>query len=270
MLDRMRNIIEVTGLTKRFGSLAAVNNLSLDVMEGETFGLLGPNGAGKTTTIKMLTTLLLPTSGNAKIGGHDVVKNAYEVRKIIGYVPQLISTDPMLTGLENLTVFAKLYDVPAKTRKSQIDEAFEFMGLMDAKNKLVKNYSGGMVRRLEIAQSLLHKPKILFLDEPTVGLDPVARKMMWEHIAKLKPEFGTTIFLTTHYMEEADRLCDRVAIMDHGKMSTTGTPDSLKNSLGIEGATLDDVFVRYTGNTLDEGSGFRDVRRTRRVAKRLG
>ncbi len=270
MLDHMRNIIEVTGLTKLFGNLVAVNNLSLEVLEGESFGLLGPNGAGKTTTIKMLTTLLLPTSGSAKIGGYDVVKNAYEVRKIIGYVPQLISTDPMLTGLENLTVFAKLYDVPARTRKSQINEAFEFMGLMDAKNKLVKNYSGGMVRRLEIAQSLLHKPKVLFLDEPTVGLDPVARKMMWEHIAKLKTEFGTTIFLTTHYMEEADRLCDRVAIMDRGKMSATGTPDSLKDSLGIEGATLDDVFVRYTGNALDEGAGFKDTRRTRRVAKRLG
>lgn len=239
MLDRMRNIIEVTGLTKRFGSLAAVNNLSLDVMEGETFGLLGPNGAGKTTTIKMLTTLLLPTSGNAKIGGHDVVKNAYEVRKIIGYVPQLISTDPMLTGLENLTVFAKLYDVPAKTRKSQIDEAFEFMGLMDAKNKLVKNYSGGMVRRLEIAQSLLHKPKILFLDEPTVGLDPVARKMMWEHIAKLKTEFGTTIFLTTHYMEEADFLCDRVAIMDHGAFSALDAPARLKDILGGDVVSLE-------------------------------
>jgi len=266
----MQKIIETFSLTRRFGSLMAVDELSTCVYENEIFGLLGPNGAGKTTTIKMLATLLLPHAGRAAIGGYDIVKNSYQVRKVIGYVPQMISSDPNLTGFENLLIFAKLYDVPPRTRLKQIEEAFEFMGLKDSKHKMVKNYSGGMIRRLEIAQSLLHRPKVLFLDEPTMGLDPTARKIMWEHIDKLRKDYGTTILLTTHHMEEADKLCDRIAIMSFGKVSATDTPINLKQSIGKIDATLDDVFTHYTGSDIDNATNFRDVRRTRRVAKRLG
>jgi ABC-2 type transport system ATP-binding protein len=263
-------ILETEALTRRFGALTAVDEMTISVESGEVFGLLGPNGAGKTTAIKMLTTLLPPTSGNARVAGFDVVHHAAEVRRVIGYVPQLVSADGALTGYENLLIFAKLYDIPRSERESRVHEALDFMGLSEARDKLVRNYSGGMIRRLEIAQSMLHRPRVLFLDEATVGLDPVARKGVWEHIERLRADFGTTIVLTTHYMDEADGLCSRVAIMHLGKLVTIGTPAQLKASLGERSATLDDVFLHYTGYELESGGSYREVSRTRRVAQRLG
>ena len=218
----------------------------------------------------MIITILPPTSGHATVGGFDLARNANKIRRLIGYVPQILSADGTLTGRENLMIFSKLYDIPKGDRARRIGESLEFMGLTDASNKLVKKYSGGMIRRLEIAQSMLHRPKILFLDEPTIGLDPVGRKAVWDHIQKLRTDFGTTIFLTTHYMEEADKLCGRVAIMHLGKLAVVGSPDSLKASLGTEDATLDDVFVHYTGGTLERGEGYREASRTRQTARRLG
>ncbi len=262
-------ILETQTLTKDFGKLRAVNELSIKVEEGEAFGLLGPNGAGKTTVIKMITTILPPTSGTAKVGGFDIRKQSEEVRYVIGYVPQVISADSSLTGFENLMVSAKLYDIPKTERLTKIEQSLAFMGLLDVRNKLVKYYSGGMIRRLEIAQSVLHKPKLLFLDEPTVGLDPLARKAVWEHVKKLMGEFGTTVFLTTHYMDEADSMCNRLAVMHRGKMMAIGTPKELKDSVGQEGATLEDVFRKYTGDTLDTGGSYRETSRTRRIARRL-
>jgi ABC-2 type transport system ATP-binding protein len=250
--------------------LTAVDGLTISVESCEVFGLLGPNGAGKTTAIKMLTTLLPPTSGNAKVAGFDIIHRAAEVRRVIGYVPQLVSADGTLTGYENLLIFAKLYDIPRSERTDRVREALEFMGLSEVGDKLVRNYSGGMIRRLEIAQSNLHRPSILFLDESTVGLDPVARNGVWEHIQRLRADYGTAIFLTTHYMQEADDLCNRVAIMHLGKVAAIGTPAQLKASLGKTDATLDDVFAHYTGYELELGGNYREVSRTRRVAQRLG
>jgi ABC-2 type transport system ATP-binding protein len=263
-------ILETQSLVKRFGHLTAVDDFSIKVERGGVFGLLGPNGAGKTTVIKMLTTLIPPTSGNATIDGYDIVRHAGDVRRHIGYVPQLISADGNLTGYENLLVMAKLYDLPARTREKQVRDALDFMGLTDFGNKLVRTYSGGMIRRLEIAQSMLHRPKMLFLDEPTIGLDPLARKAVWDHVRQLQRDFDMTILLTTHLMEEADSLCDHIAIMHLGKVAAIGTPEELKKSSGIEDATLDEVFIHYTGDTLDTGGGYRDAARTRRTARRLG
>jgi ABC-2 type transport system ATP-binding protein len=263
-------ILETQKLTRRFSSLTAVNDLSISVDAGEIFGLLGPNGAGKTTVIKMLTTLLPPSAGTAQVGGFDIQKRAGDVRRVIGYVPQMLSADGTLTGYENLLVFAKLYDIPRENRAMRLRDSLTMMGLTEAADKLVRNYSGGMIRRLEIAQSMLHRPRILFLDEPTIGLDPIARKAVWKHIDRLGREFGTTIFLTTHYMEEADNLCDRVAIMHLGKVTAIGTPQELKSSIGGDGATLEDVFAHYGGAALDSGGTYREVFRTRRTARRLG
>ncbi len=263
-------ILTTDHLTRRFGQLTAVDDLTISVDEGEIFGLLGPNGAGKSTAIKMLTTLLPLTAGSAAIGGFDVVHNASNVRRLIGYVPQLLSADSTLTGRENLMIFSKLYDIPKSERNTRIDGSLEFMGLTDACDKLVKNYSGGMIRRLEIAQAMLHHPKVLFLDEPTIGLDPVGRKAVWGHIQKLQADYGTTIFLTTHYMEEADKLCHRVAIMHLGKLAVIGVPADLKASLNVDGVTLDDVFVYYTGGVLESGGSYREATMTRRTARRLG
>lgn len=263
-----RPILETKMLTRRFGRLTAVENLSVSLQPGEMFGLVGPNGAGKTTVIKMLTSLLAPSSGEAWIAGYNVVHDSARVRRVVGYVPQLLSADGSLTGYENLLIFAKLYHIPRSVRGNRIHEALAFMGLADVADKMVRTYSGGMIRRLEIAQSMLHKPRVLFLDEPTVGLDPIARMAVWEHIQRLRADDGTTILLTTHYMEEADTLCDRVAIMHLGKVAAVGTPSELKASIG-EGATLDDVFVHYSGYEVDSGGNYRDVSRTRRVAKRL-
>lgn len=263
-------ILTTEHLTRRFKELTAVDDLTISVDEGEIFGLLGPNGAGKSTVIKMITTLLPPTSGSASVGGFDVVHNASKVRRLIGYVPQILSADGTLTGRENLMIFAKLYDIPKSERAPRIDESLEFMGLTDASGKLVKNYSGGMIRRLEIAQAMLHHPKVLFLDEPTIGLDPVGRKAVWDHIQKLCSDFDTTIFLTTHYMEEADKLCSRVAIMHLGKLAVIGVPADLKASLNKENVTLDDVFVHYTGGELESGGSYREASMTRQTARRLG
>ena len=266
----MSTIIQTSDLTKKFKDLTAVDGLNISINKGEIFGLLGPNGAGKTTTIKMLITLLAPTSGTATVNDFDILKNPVQVRKIIGYVPQMISSEPNLTGLENMTVFAKLYDVDPKTRKERVENSLTRMGIFEARNKMVNQYSGGMVRKLEIAQSLLNNPTVLFLDEPSVGLDPVARMHIWDHIQNLRQEYGATILLTTHYMEEADKLCDRIAIMSKGKIATIGTPAELKTQVDAENATLDDVFIHFTGDELDETSNFRDLKRTRRTAKRLG
>ncbi len=263
-------ILETHALTRRFGQLTAVDSLTLSVEEGEIFGLLGPNGAGKTTTLKMLTTLLPPTSGEARIAGRDVIHQAGEVRRVIGYVPQMLSADGTLTGFENLDVFAKLYDVPRREREERIDQALDFMGLADSADKLVRDYSGGMIRRLEVAESMLHRPRVLFMDEPTTGLDPTARRVVWEHVQRLRDDYGTTIILTTHLMEEADHLCQRLAIMHLGKMATIGTPAELKAAIGGEGTTLDDVFIHYAGGIVETGGTYRETSRTRRTAHRLG
>jgi ABC-2 type transport system ATP-binding protein len=261
-------ILDTKSLTKRFGTLMAVDQLNISIQQGEMFGLVGPNGAGKTTVIKMLTTILSPTSGSALVAGYDIVRHASQVRRAIGYVPQLLSADGSLTAYENLLIFAKLYHVPRNERESRIRDALAFMGLAEVADKMVHDYSGGMIRRLEIAESMLHRPRVLFLDEPTVGLDPVARKAVWEHIERLRTDYGTTILLTTHYMEEADELCNRVAIMHLGKVAAIGTPAELKSSVG-EGATLDDVFVHYSGYEVDSGGNYREISRTRRMARRL-
>jgi ABC-2 type transport system ATP-binding protein len=262
--------VEASGISKRFKDVLAVDRVSFEVRPGEIFGLLGPNGAGKTTTIRVLVTLLPPDSGRAMIFGLDAVGQTMAVRRLIGYVPQQLSADGSLTGWENVMLFARLYDLPRRGRKAAVAESLELMGLADARDRLVSTYSGGMVRRLELAQALINRPRLLVLDEPTIGLDPIARTEVWEHVLSLRQEAGTTILLTTHYMEEADQLCDRVALMHHGQIRANGTPEKLKASLGAE-ATLEDVFRHYAGEHLvDEGGGFKDVRAVRRTARRLG
>lgn len=263
------SLIETEHIARRFGEMEAVHDLSLSTDEGEIFGLVGPNGAGKSTVIKMLTTLLPPSSGVARVGGYDIVGEAERVRRLIGYVPQILSADGTLTGRENLNIFSKLYDIPRAERRSRIDEALRFMGLTDAGDKMVKNYSGGMIRRLEIAQSVLHRPRVLFLDEPTVGLDPVARGAVWDHIRRLRDDYSTTIFLTTHYMDEADALCHRVAIMHQGRLAAVGSPADLKASVSAS-ATMDDVFVFYSGQLLETAESYRETARMRRTARRMG
>jgi ABC-2 type transport system ATP-binding protein len=261
--------IETTGLTRRFGLLTAVDGLTLRIPRGAIFGMLGPNGAGKSTTLKMLTTLLPPSAGTAQVAGLDLSREPREVRRRIGYVPQLLSAEGALTAYENLMVFARLYDVPRRERKERIQKALELIGLQDSADVVVKRFSGGMIRRLEIAQAVLHRPAVLFLDEPTVGLDPVARRMVWEHVRELRARFGTTVLLTTHSMEEADELCDAVAILHQGKIAALGTPAELKAQVGPT-ATLDDAFAHFTGNSLDTGGGYREAARARRTARRLG
>jgi len=262
--------LETLELTRRFGRLTAVDSLTLAIEPGETFGLLGPNGAGKTTTIKMLTTLLPPTSGDAIVAGFNLRRHPGQIRRAIGYVPQLLSADGTLTGYENLEIMGKLYDIPRRELRRRVEEALDFMGLRDSADKMVREYSGGMIRRLEVAQSMLHRPQILFLDEPTTGLDPVARRSVWRLIRQLRDEYGTTILLTTHLMEEADQLCSRVAIMHHSRVVAIGVPAELKASLGTSGATLDDVFIHYTGDQIETGGSYRETSRNRRVARRLG
>jgi ABC-2 type transport system ATP-binding protein len=263
-------ILETHALTRRFGAKVAVDALTISVESGEAFALLGPNGAGKTTTIKMLTTLLPPTSGRAAVAGFDIVRRAADVRRAIGYVPQMISADGMLTGAENLRLFAKLYDVPRRERAARVQEALTFMGLADVANKLVRQYSGGMIRRLEIAQSVLHRPRVLFLDEPGGGLDPVARQAVWNHLGRLRREGGTTVFFTTHLMEEADEWCTRLALLNTGHVVASGTPDELKHSLGRPGASLNDVFIKYSGSGPEMGGTYRDTVRSRRADRRRG
>jgi len=262
--------VDTHSLTRRFGSLTAVDSLTISVESGEVFGLLGPNGAGKTTVIKMLVTLLPPTSGTATVAGADIAHQQVAVRRAIGYVPQMLSADGTLSGYENLLVFAKLYGVPRRERKERVRGALTFMGLDGSANRLVRQYSGGMIRRLEIAEAMLHHPRVLFLDEPTIGLDPVARQAVWDHIVHFRSDWKTTVILTTHYMEEADNLCDRVAIMHLARVVASGSPTTLKGSIKKENATLDEVFAHYTGDILESGGTYRDTRRTRRTAHRVG
>ncbi len=263
-------MIEVVDLVKSFGDHTAVDTVSFSVNQGEVFGLLGPNGAGKSTIIKILTTLLPLTSGRASVVGYDVTKQAMSVRRRIGYIPQALSADGTLTGYENLMVFAKLYDLPHSTRDSKVRHVLAIMGLEDAADKMVRTYSGGMIRRLEVGQAMLHQPLVLFLDEPTIGLDPIARKAVWDHLSQLRKQTGMTICLTTHYMEEADSLCDRIAILHLGHIMALGSPTELKVASGLTDARLDEVFAYYTGNALESGGNYRDTARTRRTARRLG
>ncbi|HEY9662882.1 MAG TPA: ATP-binding cassette domain-containing protein [Allocoleopsis sp.] len=263
-------LLETQALTRRFGKFTAVNGVDIAIRSGEVFGLLGPNGAGKSTVIKMLTTLLPLTAGRATIAGFDVARQASAVRRVIGYVPQALSADGSLTGYENLLIFAKLYDIPHTQRDRRIRELLALMGLQEAADRVVRTYSGGMIRRLEVAQSILHRPQILFLDEPTVGLDPLARSSVWTLVQQLCKDYGTTVFLTTHFLDEADALCDRVAIMHQGSLITTGNPADLKASLNQSNATLDDVFIHYTGDQITSGVNYRETSRIRRTAQRLG
>jgi ABC-2 type transport system ATP-binding protein len=261
-----------SALTYRFGAHTAVDHVDLRIGVGETFGLLGPNGAGKTTTIRMLTTLLKPLSGTVTVFGTNAAAHPMRVRRIIGYVPQLLSADATLTGWENVQLFARLFDVPRRRRAERVDSALAAMGLTEPAGRLVSTYSGGMVRRLELAQALVNAPRLLVLDEPTVGLDPIARTDVWEYITTLRDRFDMTVLMTTHYMDEADTYCDRVALMHRGTIRATGRPADLRAALH-DGATLDEVFRHYTGGTLDDNAkegGLRDVRRSRRTARRLG
>jgi len=226
--------IEVNSLIKKFGDFKAVDNISVQVEEGEIFGFLGPNGAGKSTTMMILTTLLKPTSGNVFVGGYDVMLNAKKVREKIGYVQQEISVDEFLTGRENLYLHARINQIPSNLIKSRIDDVLELVELGEKKDQATLTYSGGMRKRLDIANGLLSRPSVLFLDEPTVGLDIQTRRKIWGYIKKIRKDFGMTIFISTHYMEEADKLCDRIGIIDHGKIQVVDTPKSMKSAIGNE------------------------------------
>jgi len=270
--DKRGSAVVCSGLTYRFGTYTAVDHVDLRIERGETFGLLGPNGAGKTTTIRMLTTLLRPMAGTISVLGVSASERPMLVRRLIGYVPQLLSADATLTGRENVELFARLFDVPRSQRRARVEASLAAMGLTEPAGRIVKTYSGGMIRRLELAQALVNAPSLLVLDEPTVGLDPIARTDVWEHIAALRAQNDMTVLMTTHYMDEADTYCDRIALMHAGSIRATGSPGLLKATLGAD-ATLDDVFRHYTGGTLDDGAekgGIRDVRRARRTARRLG
>lgn len=264
-------VVEVLALTRKFGEVTAVDRVTFSINEGEIFGLIGPNGAGKSTLIKMLTTLLPPTAGSATIAGFDIVTQPAEVRRRIGYVPQLLSADGSLTGYENLLLSSRLYGVPRRERAERIARALARMGLLEAANRLVGHYSGGMIRRLEIAQSLLHRPTVLFLDEPTVGLDPGARDTVWDRVLDLRDKFRRTMVVTSHHMEEMNEFCDRIGLIDRGRIVAIGTPAELKARVGPK-ATLDDVFiglVAQRGENEAEG-GYGEVRRARRAAREHG
>ena len=263
--------VSMQALTRQFGDVLAVDHVNLDVGRAEIFGFIGPNGAGKSTLIRMLTTLLPPTSGSAMVAGYDIVDQNAEVRRHIGYVPQLLSADGSLTGYENLLFSARLYCVPATERRPRIERALKRMGLIDVAHRLAGQYSGGMLRRLEIAQSLVHHPKVLFLDEPTVGLDPSAREIVWNHILDLRDSFQTTMVVTSHHMDEIDQFCDRIALIERGRIQAVGTPDDLKARVGPN-ATLDDVFIKLVGSPTEReaGAGYGEIRRGRRAAREHG
>ncbi|WP_193314917.1 ABC transporter ATP-binding protein [Georgenia thermotolerans] len=263
--------VECVDLTYRFGEHRAVDGVSLAVRPGEVFGLLGPNGAGKTTAIRLIVTLLPVQQGAVRVFGVDVRRDPLRARRMLGYVPQQLSADPALTGLENVTLFARLYDVPRRERRRRVTEVLDKVGLGPQARRLVATYSGGMVRRLELAQALVNRPRLLVLDEPTIGLDPVARDEVWDHIGGLVATEGTTVLVTTHYMEEAEQHCDRVALMHLGRLRAAGTPGQLRAAEG-EGATLEDVFRHWAGTHLatDTGEDFRAIRSTRRAASGRG
>ncbi len=260
--------VDVVELTHRYGTYLAVDKVSFDITQGTTFGLIGPNGAGKSTIIKMLTTLLPVTSGNAFINGYNLVEEPSEIRSSIGYVPQLISADGDLTAYENLLLSSKLYGLSKSDRDRRISEVLKFMDLNDVSDKLVNSFSGGMIRRLELGQALIHEPRVLFLDEPTVGLDPAARKMVWTYIQELKKQSGMSILMTTHDMYEADQLCDKVALIHLGHIVVMDSPSNLKAAIGTH-ATLDDVFILHTGNSLVQSGDFQNVKQTRSTISNL-
>ncbi len=262
--------VSVQGLVVRFDTVQAVAGVSFTVAPGEVFGLLGPNGAGKTTIIRVLTTLLEPSAGRAAVAGFDVRAQSLQVRARIGYVPQAISVDGALTGRENLDFYARVTGVPARERRERIEQAIVEMDLHEMLDRLARTLSGGMLRRLEIASALLNRPAVLFLDEPTVGLDPTARRIVWERLRALREQAGTTILFTTHVMEEAERYCERLAIMDLGLLVERGTPDELCRRHDTE--SLEEVFTAVTGRRIEEHIEGRlsDVRAQRRVARRLG
>lgn len=273
--------VACTGLTHTFGETKAVDGLDLTVREGEIFGLLGPNGAGKTTAIRCITTLLPVPPGMVRVFGRDTSTDRMAVRRLLGYVPQQLSADGGLTGRENVTLFARVFDIPRAERAERVAQALTAVDLTDAADRLASTYSGGMIRRLELAQALVSAPRLLILDEPTIGLDPIARTGVWEHINAVREVTGMTVLVTTHYMDEADQYCDRVALMHRGRIRALGTPDELREGLGerrrAEGTatgalpTLEDVFRDIAGSGLTDQSGeFRDVRSTRRTANRVG
>jgi ABC-2 type transport system ATP-binding protein len=268
----------VDDLVVRFGELEAVGGVSFAVAPGEVFGLLGPNGAGKTTTIRVLTTLLEPTDGRALVAGYDVRSDSLAVRASIGYIPQAISVDGALTAYENLDFYARVTGVPRGARRERIQQAIETMELQPMLDRLARTLSGGMLRRLEIATALLNRPTVLFLDEPTVGLDPTARRMVWERLEALVHQSGTTILVTTHMMEEAERQCDRLGVIDRGRLVEQGEPAELLERHATD--SLEEVFTAVTGRPIVEAEGnegtedeegrLSDVRAQRRTARRLG
>jgi ABC-2 type transport system ATP-binding protein len=260
----------VHDLVVRYGDFEAVRCASFGVEAGQVFGLLGPNGAGKTSIMRVLTTLLRPASGQAWVLGHEVAAEAATVRRLIGYVPQALSADGSLTGRENATLFARLHGIRREERAGRITQMLELMDIAGAADRVVRSYSGGMVRRLEIACALLHKPRLLPLDEPTIGLDPVARRAVWRHLAEMRAETGLTMLVTTHLMEEAEEQCQRVAVMSAGEIRAEGSPVELRSALGAGGGTLEDVFVSLTSGAQAQGGEFHDISRTRRTARRLG
>lgn len=263
--------IDCRHLVHRYGKFTAVDDLSLQVHAGQTVGLLGPNGAGKTTVVRVLTTLTPVQHGEVFIFGLDSRTRTMDIRHNIGYVPQQLSIESALTGRQNVELFARLYDVPRSQRDARVDEALDAMQLLEVADSTAGTYSGGMVRRLELAQALVNRPLLLLLDEPTVGLDPIARDGVWSQVKRMQADFGMTVLLTTHYMEEADVLCDRVALMHHGRLQAVGSPGELKASVGPE-ATLEDVFRHYAGSDLAaaQHSGLGEVRASRRTARRVG
>ncbi len=263
--------IDCRHLVHRYGHFTAVDDFSLAVHTGDTMGLLGPNGAGKTTVVRVLTTLTPVQHGEVKIFGLDSRRDTMDIRHNIGYVPQQLSIESALTGRQNVELFARLYDVPRSERGRRVGEALEAMHLADVADEPAGTYSGGMVRRLELAQALVNRPSLLILDEPTVGLDPIARDSVWAQVQRMQEDFGMTVLLTTHYMQEADALCDRVALMHHGRLQAVGSPAELKQTVSPD-ASLEDVFRHYAGTDLAEDSsqaGFRTIRSTRRTARRV-
>ena len=268
IVDNNCPIIEVENLTKKFGDFIAVDHISFSVFKGEIFAFLGPNGAGKTTTIKMLTTLLKPSSGTILINGYDVIKYPHKARSSFGIVFQDPSLDDQLTALENMEYHGIIYKVPKKIRSSRIKQLLKFVELWDRRNDLVKYFSAGMKRRLEIARGLLHHPKILFLDEPTLGLDPQTRTHIWNYIRNLNKEEGITIFFTTHYMDEAEKLAERIAIIDHGRIIAQGTPEELKSK--TQSNSLEEAFLIFCGREIrdQEATSIERMRLRRRASRK--
>lgn len=268
--------VDARNVTYRYGQFTAVDDVTLQVRPGETMGLLGPTGAGKTTMVRMLTTLTPVQHGELRIFGMDARRQTTDIRSNIGYVPQQLSIEPALTGRQNVQWFARLYGVPRSERADRVDQALVAMDLIDVADRLASSYSGGMVRRLEVAQALVNRPSLLVLDEPTVGLDPIARDGVWAQVQKMQAQFGMTVLLTTHYMEEADALCDRVALMHRGQLRAVGTPDRLKAKVSAN-ATLEDVFRHYASSgladdadTSEANGSIREIRSSRKVARRVG